>query len=285
MMLCAAVLALGSAAHAQFTFKTFDGKTIGSKVKPDYIIPFIDSPKAEREIYLTWEKERVKVVTVKYDIFEAIDTVTETHLYFNGFDPKRIQTGIDEGTLFIRQNEGWTAAAYKYTDSSSSCVAENFAQLNFPKAEHREAFVSKMVDKKLALSLDLDYTPGPPPIIKEYDLQKEKPASDSSTEAPEKPAQSEDKPKNGGSPTPAKPEPPAPKKREEVSVKLFNKSENKIEIVIKHGRGSSTITTINQRNSRRFDLKVGAEVRLKGSNQLLLTVTEKMHDTEQVIAK
>jgi hypothetical protein len=90
---CFAALALGSVAHAQFTFKHYEGGVISNPKKPDLtvyrksdggkLIPSFDC-------YYVWEKEFVKVQRYSHPFYGGDDEVVEFVLYYEDFDLKAV---------------------------------------------------------------------------------------------------------------------------------------------------------------------------------------------------
>ena len=76
----------------------------------------------------------------------------------------------------------------------------------------------------------------------------------------------------------------APKAKTEIWLKLWNKSDGKIEIAYeaRGAGGSRTKTSINQRTTQSVKMKIGGRV-FGANGAVLLTVTADMEDTEQVI--
>ena len=282
------ILALSGAASAQFAFKTAEGKTIGSKVAPTFrtfyrktsdgaLLPLDD-------VYLTWEKERVKVVQVGLgDDEKTIRGVLEFFFYYDLLNSKEIQWEERSSGVGLTC---WFKGAkripyYSYHKDWTHGRMDDRLTLEFPDKKVAEAFLKKVEEKQLDLSLDLDYQPRARLAFHEdYRFPPHDAAPAPVIVADEKPAASE-------TPKSAPAAPSAPKKREEVSVKLYNKSNNPIELIVKdYPKGSGgTIFTLNSRNSRRYTIRVGGEVRVKATGAVLLSVTEAMHDTEQVIAR
>lgn len=77
-----------------------------------------------------------------------------------------------------------------------------------------------------------------------------------------------------------------PKAKTEIWLKLWNKSDGKIEIAYeaRGAGGSRTQTSINQRSTKSVQMKIGGRV-FGANGAVLLTVTAAMDDTEQVIFK
>jgi hypothetical protein len=91
--------------------------------------------------------------------------------------------------------------------------------------------------------------------------------------------------KESSNSTPSNSNNSAPKAKTKFYVALRNKSNNPIDIVIHSKKGGSrTETTLNSRNSRRFEVEVGGKVTNK-SGGVLVNITEGMEDQEIVIAQ
>lgn len=299
-----AVLALASVSHAQFTFRTAEGKVISDKSAPSYRTSYSRTSNGPKvvgdEVYLTWEKERVKIVVAMCNGNDKPIRVSEYYLYYSTFsekNTKKTKSGNgDEIELEYRvpyepklvngnpePNLDKYLPYYAYYDDRTTGGMTNELTLTFPTAAELDAFVAKVEEKKFDLSLDLDFTPGPKLVVAAYEFRSD---SDSPTPRPTDSAAPE-KPKTQDPTTPAPAPKPAPKAKVEVVVKLYNKSNNPIELIVKdYPKGSGgTIFTLNSRTSRRYTIRVGGEVRAKATGALLLTVTDKMDDTEQVIAR
>lgn len=276
------VLALAGAASAQFSFKTAEGKTIGNKNAPTYLKYYTDADakgKPSDAMYVTWEKERVKISKLNLRKDGSIYNIDEFYFYYESFDPKEAKADEDHKEwLRLKVADSKPIPQYSYYEDRSYGKMSYEFTLYFPEEKNANEFLVKITDKKLDQALDLSYTPGPRLVIKDFVFPEPKPA----------PAPSRDDSSGSGEAKPgAQPASPAPspKKVEDVSVELRNKSNSPIEIVIKEGRGSATTFSLSARGSRSRRIKVGAEIRLKSSGQLLLTITESMNKTEQVIAK
>jgi hypothetical protein len=284
------LIAFASASSAQFTFQTAEGKTIGSKVAPTYRTSFQKESGGPsipiEDVYLTWEKERVKIVTVGLtSTGEGIRGITEFYFYYDLFDPKNVRTTKDVGGVNCNFNFPKPPKLIPYYNYDSSWTyggMNQYFSLLLPTQQDADAFLEKLADKKLDLALDLEYIPGPRLAIADFRF----PPRDAPP-TPTTPIVTDEAPASAPA-APGTPAPPAaPKKIEEVLVILYNKSNSPIEVVVKNNPKGSTrsLFTVNARSTRREKIKVGGEVRAKGSDALLLTVTEKMDKTEQVIAR
>jgi hypothetical protein len=173
-----ALLALCASAQAQFTFTKVDGKTVSSQKSPDCKWQISSGT---IELYFTWEKDRVKTYEVQYENNSTmIYGITESYIYYADFDAKKLD-GYDAhgGSSFCYQiklkgdkkipcNNYYKARSYggMYYDVITS----------FPNKKEADAFVSKVVDNALEMSLDLDYVAPPQLVIEKYEQEAKTPA-------------------------------------------------------------------------------------------------------------
>jgi hypothetical protein len=251
-------LTLTSTAQAQFAFKTAEGKTISSKSAPDTSVPYGTEKK---EAYFIWEKDHVRIFYVtKYE--DDILKIEDTRLYYDDFDPKTVdQSMISEGVsciIFIAKPKKTPEYTY-YKASTRGYMVESFMIL-FPSKKATEEFLTKVMDKKLEMSLDLDYTPPAKLVIEgKYEF----PPKD---EAPK----------------------PAPKRvSANFYVTLVNDSKEEIHVLYQEKPDSNSVRSIIiSAGSYKIEKVIdGSQIFWRNPKRLALTIKRSMEDTRVILAK
>jgi hypothetical protein len=291
------VASLATTTHAQFTFKAPNGVVIANKNLPDTKIYRINDerapPRLEREYYLTWEKDFVRIHEVDYEYEndkKTIGRVAEEYYHYADYkdeddikyDDYKVEGHPEMDTVYYRLVSEKKTPRTEYQTRRISGNSWPGTSLQVKNAETLRAFIKKIIKRRDDNQFDLDYIPGPRMTVSEflqdYDKEGNPEPSDTNTSGDTKPAT----PNPAPAPTPKE----QPKELTEVVVKIQNKSKNSIDIYYKDNPKSSTKTniSINASTTRTIRIKVGGEVYSK-SGSVLLTVTAKMNNTEQVIAK
>lgn len=256
-------LALTSTAQAQLSFKTAEGKTISVKNAPDvYTVERF----TKYAFYFLWEKDHVLIYSGSVNDKGMIECLYENYLYYQDFDPKNNLTVERDGFVYYNvlfPNNG-KAPEYKHFESSTTGEMVSVVQIKFADKKAAEAFATKLTDKKLDMSLDLDYTPPARLVIEgkyHFPPQKETP----------------------------KPSPqPAPKRvSESFYVTLVNDSKEEIHVLYQERPDSNSVRSIVISAGKYKIEKViaGSQIFWRNPKRLALTINRSMEDTRVILTK
>lgn len=253
-------LALTSTAQAQFSFKTAEGKTLSNKNAPDVLTVERFTKDA---YYFVWEKDHVRIYSGKVNGSGLIECLYENWLYYEDFKSENASyREIDGFSYYAIVFSGKSLMPeYKYFQSSMTMGEMVSAfQIKFPDKKTTDAFVTKLTDKKLDMSLDLDYTP-PAKLVIEGKYQF--PPKD---EAPK----------------------PTPKRvSENFYVTLVNDSKEEIHVLYQEKPDSNSVRSIIiSAGSYKIEKVIaGSQIFWRNPKRLALTIKRSMEDTKVILAK
>jgi hypothetical protein len=142
----AVVAATVSLSHAQFSLKTFDGKTVSNKNKPDSNIP-------DAQFYFVWEADYVRIQAVM--TIGKLKPVDETLLYYADTDgkmPKLEKVSGDNGRkpcygTVVMSKKGASLPNYNWREDAYSQEMTDSAMVMFVTESEAKAFFDKLSQK------------------------------------------------------------------------------------------------------------------------------------------
>jgi hypothetical protein len=260
ILTCLAVLALASTSHAQFTFKTAEGKTLSNKNAPDVLT--VDRFTKDA-YYFVWEKDHVRIYSGKVNDQGRIECLYEHWLYYENFKSENATYKELDGFSYYYVFFQGKSQIPKYTYFENLTTGEmvSVLQIKFPDKKTTDAFITKLIDKKLEMSLDLDYTPPAKLVIEgKYQFPPEK------EEAPK----------------------PAPKRvSEDFYVTLVNDSKAEIHVLYQEKPDSNSVRSIiiSPGSYKMEKVIAGSQIFWRNPKRLALMIKRSMEDTRVILAK
>jgi hypothetical protein len=148
------VLALCPAAHAQFTFTGFTGKTMQNASKPAVRIREKDASGkllTTLEHYFIWGKDSVKIQSVMFDQNKP-NMVRENIFYYADFMPENTKAERSEATKSIESvlssKGGASVPTWENTDVYYSEAMRDLVSITFESKAQGQAFLAKLAQKK-----------------------------------------------------------------------------------------------------------------------------------------
>lgn len=262
----------------------------------------------KRLVYNDWDEYSLTQWVVEYDTAKASTTkITKTTVLFDEIDLKSAIAETKNVVLYdeityleLKSKELKSSVSYTVFNPEfyEESAVDSFRIYTASAAESTQ-ILEQLKEKAYEMSLELNleglkrttaretmrYDADHPDGIDIWEYEKTRQTENTSAEDDSAATADEEAPEPSAADN-SSDNRPAPAPKTEILVKLRNKTDNTLDIVIDTGgRGSSkTTTSLNGRTTKSFRIKVGGRVLGPGGN-VLLTATADMDGTEQIIAR
>jgi hypothetical protein len=304
---------ISSASNAQFSMVGYNKMIVKNDNQPEFTRYAKDGSKLD-ETYIDWEVHYLRIQKANYSVENGetiVTSVLEQYLHFQDVNDEFIDAQIAKGDkafseinqsnseygyamkgnnkilktfkIEVKTKEKVTASSHR-SDGNFEGNYWNWAEFELADKATAQNFFKTLKEKKWDAMLDLTDATKRVPVpyygitkneaIRAYNEAQRKNTTTNINSEPSTSSSS-----NTSSSTSSN-----TKEKTEVSVKLFNKSDVKVKVEIRNpGGGSKSLFEVNQRNSKREKLRIGATIYINGVQNT--TITADMEDKEIIIAQ